>query len=208
MTKPGWTSALTVSERPNAMRTLLLVLLVALPSCQPAPPVPTGSESFAAPVPLAGERAAVWPTVQKSPARMIWWNNAAMIEELHLTREQRSQADQVLAAHLASDASVETQAAATAATAALSDALAAGDSVKAFAVAQELSALRDLPFERQLRLKLAVLSLLDEEQRAAIALEYPHILDRPWTLSRRVGNPRAGGIVLQASQEATEDPGP
>jgi Spy/CpxP family protein refolding chaperone len=123
------------------------------------------------------------PAGQRAPG---WWNSPQMVETLSLSAEQREKMDAALAAYrrLVTGEGRETLASFHAA-------LAAGDWDAARAGLKQLSERSAVQMQARGDLKLDVLRVLDDEQRALLVERYPGLLRQGWGQAQG-GRPRRG----------------
>lgn len=121
----------------------------------------------------------------------IWWNNEEMVERLGLTEEQRATLDQML--HDRYWALRENRDRRQAVQDEFRDAVAAGDWTRAEETADRLAALEADAERFDTDFVLSGLQLLDADQRAKLATDHPHLVERPWLIMRRLGGRRGGG---------------
>ena len=118
----------------------------------------------------------------ESRARVLasmWWNEAALVEDLSLSGTVRSEMNRIY------DSYLDERPKSGAGRAAFRDALNEGDWEKARKRLDEAVALAGEPLRAQGELKIAILSLLSDAQRAKLAKKDPNPLSQPWMAVRR-----------------------
>jgi len=123
------------------------------------------------------------PTGQRAPG---WWNSPQLVEALSLSAEQREKMDASLAAYRESVTGEGRETLAS-----FYAALAKGDWEAARADLKQLSERSAAQMQARGDLKLDVLRVLDDEQRALLVESYPGLLRQGWDRAQG-GRPRRG----------------
>lgn len=126
--------------------------------------------------------------------KSMWWNDAALVEDLSLSDAVRTRMNRLYDAYLDERPQIG------AGRAAFRDALDEGDWEKARKRLDEAVVEAGEPLRAQGELKIAIFSLLTDEQRAKLAKRNPNPIRQPWMVGRRA----ATGQREQPSQPAEE----
>lgn len=137
------------------------------------------------------------PTVtpsQRATSGDIWWNQGRIVDALELRAEQRAQMDELLSK--AREAQSEFRSKQNERREVFDESLQQGDWDAAKKASAELAKLAGGWLERRAELKIAVLRLLDSDQREKLAAEFPRVLRQPWVRPARDGGRmgRRGGM--------------
>jgi len=171
-------------QRSVAVRLCALLAAAAALASAPAGARAEGEEEKAEPSPAGtGEAPKAEAPAARGGARNVWWNEPTFVEALSLSEEQRTKADAFLKAYRETlegpqgGAGVEV----------FHQALAKGDWARARTELDALSAQAAVPVRSRGELKLNVLKLLSDEQRAKLTEKFPRLVSHPWVRPPRRG---------------------
>jgi hypothetical protein len=182
-------------DRKRALAVVWLGTCVGLMSAQAVAQAPKPTLKFIIPqrtlVPAAGQTPRTRQVVNPS----YWWNEAAMIEALQLTEEQRKKMDAAMAG--SDQKTTDLQHKQNADREKFDTALKAREWDAASKAAKDWEEALAQTWGVQNRSKIDVLKELTEEQQRKLLQEHEYLLARPWVGGRRIefkGGPQTVGL--------------